>query len=67
MSDTLTVFVQVEALLASPVLTGLVLAPLGHLVLPVVFVFDLGAGTALERCMSEFGFGIKGTVRECRR
>jgi hypothetical protein len=54
-SDTLTVLVQVETLLASPVLTGLVLASLGHFILPVVFVFDLGAGAALERSMLEFG------------
>jgi hypothetical protein len=47
-SDALTVLVQVKTLLASLVLTGVVLASLGHLVLPVVFVFDLGAGTALE-------------------
>ncbi len=48
-SDTLTVGVQVEAFLASPVFAVLVLALLGHLVLPVIFVFDFIAGTALER------------------
>jgi hypothetical protein len=47
-SDSLTVLVQVETLLASPVLTGLVLAFLNDLVLPVVFVLDFSAGTALE-------------------
>jgi len=47
-SDTLTILVQVEALLASLVLAGLVLASFGHLFLPVIFIFDFGASTALE-------------------
>jgi hypothetical protein len=39
MSDTLTVLIQVETFLASLMLTGFIFTSLGHLVLPVVFVF----------------------------
>jgi hypothetical protein len=56
MSDTLTVLIQVETLLASLMLTGFIFTSLGHLVLPVVFVFDFSAGSTLERSMSEFSF-----------
>jgi hypothetical protein len=59
-SDTLTILVQVEALLASLVLTGLIPASFGHLVLPVVFIFDFCAGTALELSMSELGLMKRG-------
>jgi hypothetical protein len=50
-SDTHTVRVQVVATLTSLVFAVLILAFLGYLVLPVIFVLDVVTGTALERCM----------------
>jgi hypothetical protein len=59
MSNTLTVLIQVETLLASLMPTGFIFTSLDHLVLPVVFVFDFSAGSTLERSKSEFSFIAK--------